>query len=94
MERNSPPGSFLAWMKQSERNLVKYRIVRGDTFHCRSTQNFKLRCRQCRLSREPVLHLVCHELSRIVLDKVASVGIGDQSQVLFQPSPSIVEAAG
>jgi len=31
LEKNSPPGSFLAWKKQGNPSLVKYTIVRGDT---------------------------------------------------------------
>lgn len=31
MERNSPPGTFLAWKRQGEHNLMKYRIESGDT---------------------------------------------------------------
>lgn len=31
LERNSPRGSFLAWKKQGNPSVVKYKIVRGDT---------------------------------------------------------------
>lgn len=31
MEKNPPPGSFLAWKKHGKPSLVKYTIVRGDT---------------------------------------------------------------
>ena len=31
MEKNSPPGSFLAWKNHGQPNVVKYTIVRGDT---------------------------------------------------------------